>query len=400
VATTSFAMSLAEKNQPITMPAGLQHLAVIDGSLLFEDLDIGHDEIWADWSSLKVCYYYPGHASVMCVIKECSPNTGKGWRRCPRSRLAEFVNATKSQHDLDFLFGMEIEFYIMDESSGSPQPVKMVQTTWSTASFNNKYILVVEEIVKAISNAGIPVRQYHSEGAPGLFEFSLEPLPPVEAADSLIYCHEAIKSICMKNGLRGTLFPEPFEKLATVGAHYHMSVSKTGKEDHFLAGLLKSWKALAAFYMPNFDSHLRVGQGMPNKRIFWSNFKIATIRRCEPGHWELRTIDATANPYLTMFAVLSAGMLGWESEMELTMKDPNKPILNRIEDKEAEELGITDTMPMSLKEALDTLKADKSLVDAIGPEIIERYLRVKTKEEEGFSKMTASERREMSMRLF
>jgi glutamine synthetase len=82
------------------------------------------------------------------------------------------------------------------------------------------------------------------------------------------------------------------------------------------------------------------------------------------------------------------------------MKDPNKPALNRIEDKEAEELGITDTMPMSLKEALDTLKADKALVDTIGPEIIERYLRVKTKEEESFGKMTASERREMSMRLF
>jgi glutamine synthetase len=204
----------------------------------------------------------------------------------------------------------------------------------------------------------------------------------------------------MKNGLRGTLFPQPFEKLETVGAHYHMSIARTGQEDHFLAGLLKSWKALAAFYMPNFDSHLRLGQGMPNKRIFWSYFKLTTIRRCEPGYWELRTIDATANPYLTMFAVLTAGMLGWESEMELTMQDPNKPILNRIEDKEAEELGITDTMPMSLKEALDNLKAGKALIDAIGPEIIERYLRVKTNEEESFGKMTASERREMSMRLF
>jgi hypothetical protein len=54
---------------------------------------------------------------------------------------------------------MEIEFYIMDESSGSPQPVKMVHANWSTASLNNKYALVVEEIVRAIINAGIPVRQ-------------------------------------------------------------------------------------------------------------------------------------------------------------------------------------------------------------------------------------------------
>jgi glutamine synthetase len=77
----------------------------------------------------------------------------------PRSGLAEIVNSTKSQHDLDFFFGMEIEFYIMDESSGRPQPVKMVHANWSTASLNNKYVLVVEEIVRAIINVGIPVRQ-------------------------------------------------------------------------------------------------------------------------------------------------------------------------------------------------------------------------------------------------
>lgn len=27
---------------------------------------IGEDELWPDWSSLRVCTYKTGHASVMC----------------------------------------------------------------------------------------------------------------------------------------------------------------------------------------------------------------------------------------------------------------------------------------------------------------------------------------------
>jgi hypothetical protein len=40
------------------------------------------------------------------------------------------------------------------------------------------------------------------------------------------------------------------------------------------------------------------------------------------------------------------------------------------------------------------------LTDAPGPEIIGKYIMIKTKEEEIFSKMIGSERREISMRVF
>jgi glutamine synthetase len=398
VATKKFALSLAQKHEPITTPSPLLTALTVYGELLFEDIKTGEDEVWADWSTLKVCHYYPGHAQVMCFVYEGGVDDGKGFRRCPRSRLQEITNAAKKEHDIDFLVGIEIEFYIFDDSKGTPEPLPIAPNPWSAASLNNKYTLIVDEIVHAITKVGIDVRQYHSEGAPGCLEISLEPLAPLQAEDALIYCEEAIKNICRQHGLRATLYPKPFEKLTGIGLHHHLSISQKDKEDAFLAGLLHSWKSLAAFFMPNYDSNVRV---LPGEWINWSfQNKSATIRRVRPGHWELRGIDGTANPHLAMTAILTAGLLGISKDKKLTIKDHKKIAMTGFDEKEAEEFGLKDKMPTSLKEGLANLKADEELNEALGPEIITRYLKLKGKEEDHFSKLIPSERREVSMRLF
>ena len=401
VATRSFALSLAQKNVPISLPSPILTALLIDASLFWEDINIGVDGLWPDWSSLRVCHYNPNHAQVMCFIEENlhRDGDGVGFQRCPRHRLRELTDSAKAKHDMKFLVGVEIEFFIMEESQGTPQVVKMVENAFSTASLNNKYLAIVEEIVNSILRAGIEVRQFHSEGAPGLFEISLEPLAPLQSADALIYCKEAIKAICFKHGLRATMFPKPFEKLTGAGMHHHLSISQKENEEFFLAGLLENWKSLAAFYMPNFDSYTRV---RPNEWICWGlRNKSMGINKVHDGHWELRSIDGTTNPHLVMLAILSAGMHGIENKTKLVIKDPKKIMFTGFESQDvADEFGVKDKMPTSLKESISSLKENKSLIDALGPEIIERYIKIKTKEEEIFSKLIGSERREISMRVF
>jgi glutamine synthetase len=401
VATTNFASSLAQKNAPISLPSPIQIITLIDGGVLFEDVKLGIDGLWPDWSSLKVCHYYTNHAQVMCFVEEDMHGDGESirFRRCPRWRLLELTKSVKIDHDIDFLVGVEVEFMIMEESQGGLQPAKMVDNVYSTASLNNKYLPVLEEIVNSISQAGIEVRQFHSEGSTGLFEISLEPLSPLQSADALIYSKEAIKTTCFKHGLRATMFPKPFEKLSGIGIHHHLSISPKDNEESFLAGLLENWKSLAAFYMPNYDSYSRV---RPNQWITWGlRNKTATINKVHNGHWELRSIDGTTNPYLTMLAILSAGMQGLEKKTDLVIKNLNKIMLVGFDSQEAaDEFAVKEKMPTSLKESISSLKGNKCLTDALGPEILGRYIRIKTKEEEIFSKMIGSERREISMRVF
>jgi len=107
------------------------------------------------------------------------------------------------------------------------------------------------------------------------------------------------------------------------------------------------------------------------------------------------------NPYLAFLAILTAGLLGFESDKVLTITDPKKFLMEpMMEEKEAAEYGIKDRMSRSLKESLTNLKNDQELLSALGPEIADLYLKVKEKEEGIFKKLTAEERKVISMSIF
>ena len=407
IITKRFALTLAETDSPISVVSPLLTALLGDGTILLEDLEIGADTMHPDWPSLMILPHQPSHAQVSCFARENGIWDGKGFRRCPRTRLLEFTNSAKAKHGMDFLIGVEIEFYIMELSKDKlpSEPVKTTMGIFSSASLRNQYTPVVEEIVTTLMKAGIMVRQYHNEGGSGFFEISTEPLPPLQAADALIYSQEAIKTICYQHGLHATMHPKPFEKREGVGSHVHLSISRTDKEEAFLAGLLAHWAPLAAFYMPNYDSYARVPElGF----IWWSaDNRSAAIRKIKAGHWELRAVDAIANPYLTLLAILTAGMLGFTNNQELSMKDPLKIMLPGLENKskaldpkDVGEYGIKDKFARSLKDALALLKDDEELVEALGPEIVDRYLRVRSKEEENVAKLTRAERMEIFVRTF
>jgi glutamine synthetase len=230
-------------------------------------------------------------------------------------------------------------------------------------------------------------------------EISTEPLPPLQAADALIFSHEAIKTICANHNLHATMYPKPFGELEpTVGLHTHISISRLEKESCFLAGVIDSWAALAAFYMPNYDSNSRLFE---DEWVSWgSGDKSKCIRKVNEGHWEFRSVDATSNVYLVLLAIFTAGLAGFEAERQLTVKDPKKCAFKAMSREEASNFGIVDRMPRSLKKAIENLRGDIRLRDALGPELFDRYLYFKIKEEEAFSKMSRNKRRDISMQLF
>ncbi|KAK2629704.1 hypothetical protein QTJ16_000524 [Diplocarpon rosae] len=399
VATRSFVLSLDQKKQKISTPSPILTAVSLDGSLLVDEIHFGIDQAHPDWSSVRILPHHPNTAAVMCFIEEGEQPTGTEFRRCPRSRLCAIVSSAKLKHDIEMLVGMEIEFFICEEVHGVLQPVATTKNVYSSASLRNKCLPVLEEIVQALQQASIKVRQFHSEGDAGLFEISTEPLPPLQSADALYFSHETIRAICLSHGLRATMHPKPFEKSSIVGSHYHLSISRTEHEESFLAGLLGSWRALAAFYQPNYDSNARTRKG---ERVTWGpENKTASIRKIRAGHWELRGPDATANAYLALMAIITAGVLGMDSGKALEMTGATQIMFKApLEDDVAAEMGIVDRMPFSLKEALESLQKDTLLTDAIGPELITRYVIVKTKEEEAMGQLILTERKEIAMAMF
>ena len=212
IATKAFILRLVNQNKPIVLPSPISTAAMVVGPPLLELLQLGQDELWPQWETLKAAGYAPGHAVVMCHIKDCNEQLKHGYELDPRSTLKRKLAQIKDERGLEFLVGYELEFVILETNpkTGEEQPVQTEGNLFTTTSYRNKCAPVLEEILDVLNDSGIEVRQYHSEGGPGMYEISTEPLPPLEAVDALYFSQETIKSICYKHGLRATLHPHFF----------------------------------------------------------------------------------------------------------------------------------------------------------------------------------------------
>jgi glutamine synthetase len=87
------------------------------------------------------------------------------------------------------------------------------------------------------------------------------------------------------------------------------------------------------------------------------------LRVPDPGRVENRCIDGSANPYLTISALVAAGLDG--IERKLNPGDPCDLNLLKLSEQEATERGLV-SMPMTLWEALEHLVGDNVLREGLG----------------------------------
>lgn len=405
---TAYALDLAAKGQDgglnVVKPVVcmLAPGDVMDASLL----ESGDDRLIPDWSSLLVCGYHKTHASVMCWVEGGTLNGPTTFAQCPRNALARQIERAKKRHDgLEFLVGLEVEFLIFDpnERKGEAPPPMVGCGIYSTAYLTARFLPVIDEIAMTLQRAGIKVMKINAEDGPlGMFEISLCPLAPIEAADALVFCHETIRHTCIRYDLKGTVHPAPYEKSLNLGAHVHLSMEGEAKEEEeaFLSGMLSSMRGIAAFTMPNYDSCER--KSRLKDWIRWgTRNKTCTVRKMRKGYWEIRCVDGTANIYLALASLLSAGLTGIEEELELTIRDHQETRFGAgPTEEERRDLGITEMLPNHLAEALTALDADQALKDGLCRELVESYVRLKRKEEAAMRNMGGAARRETSMRWF
>lgn len=391
--TVRQALRLAGEGLSISVASPISRAILLDGSL--NEVTIGEkDSLVPDWSTLVVCHYQAGHASVICALDEA----GRGFDTCPRSLLKKVEREVEEKHGMTFRVGVEVEFYLT-ASADSTAPVKAVGAYCSTAALRSPYLAVLEDSVRAIELAHIPVWTFHSELVAGLFEISTEPMSPLKVADAIVYMQEAIKATAVKHGLHATMHPKPFDETHGVGQHLHISLSSDAKADSFLAGVLNSVPAISAISMPNFDSYLR-SDFSGGEWVSWDKEnRTSCVRKIRHAYWEFRFIDSTANNYLTLAAILGVGMAALEKGQELRMK----PLLGRegeLDEESRRELGIEKRAPRGLKDAIEALKEDKAVMTVLGKTLWEKFIYYKGNEEKKFGELTLQERRTITMEVF
>ncbi|MBI5178903.1 MAG: type I glutamate--ammonia ligase, partial [Nitrospinae bacterium] len=258
------------------------------------------------------------------------------------------------------------------------------------------------EMCRVMELCGIRVEtQHHEVATAGQGEIDMRFAPLVEMADKLMLFKYIIKNVARKAGKTATFMPKPIQGDNGSGMHVHQSIWKDGKPlfagngyggmseiaMHYIGGILKHAKALAAIVAPTTNSYKRLVPGFeaPVNLAYSSRNRSASIRipmysnSPKQKRIEVRFPDPSCNPYLAFSAMLMAGLDGIQNKI-----NPGEPLDKDIYGLSPEELSEIPALPGSLEEALNALEADHEFLlkgDVFTEDVIETWLEYKREKE-------------------
>jgi glutamine synthetase len=139
-----------------------------------------------------------------------------------------------------------------------------------------------------------------------------------------------------------------------------------------LAPLVNSYKRL----VPGYEAPVYIGWARINRSALVRIPQISA-GQLDSTRIELRCADPSCNPYLAFSAMLAAGLDGIERKLE--PPGPVEENLYHLDASKLESRGIRQ-LPGTLREALDELRADPVITEALGEHIYERFAEAKTEE--------------------
>ena len=299
--------------------------------------------------------------------------------------------------------GVECEYFLISPDGNAIADNRDTQSKpcYDQSSLMRRYELI-KEICDCMIEMGWGPYQNDHEDANGQFEMNWDYSDCLKTADRHTFFKFMVKTIAEKHDLRATFMPKPFENLTGNGCHAHISLWK-GKKNifldkhdklglsktayNFLGGIMKHASSLSTFFNPTINSYRRINAAPTKSGATWSpssisytgNNRTHMIRVPDPGRFELRLMDGSANPYLLQASVLAAGIDGLSKRI-----NPGKPLFcNMYEDyKKYPNLS---KLPNELKDSLDKIENNKEMNKAFGKEVIKSYVKLRTSELKDFN---------------
>ncbi len=326
---------------------------------------------------------------------------GKPVEASPRVMLKKQIKLL-SNEGYTMKSGVECEYFLISPDGSSIADPRDTQSKpcYDQSALMRQYDLI-KEICDCMITMGWNPYQNDHEDANGQFEMNWDYTDCLTTADRHTFFKFMVKSIAEKNGLRATFMPKPFEQLTGNGCHAHISLWDKKKNKfldkndklglsklayNFLGGVIKNAGSLSAFFNPNLNSYRRINAPPTKSGATWSpssisytgNNRTHMIRVPDPGRFELRLMDGSANPYLLQAGVLAAGINGIRKRI-----NPGKPLFcNMYTDHE--KYPNLPKLPNTLEESLEMLNFNTVMKNAFGKNVLNSYIKLKKSEIESF----------------
>ncbi len=416
-----------------------QHVSTIDAATLAEGIMFDGSSI-AGWKSINesdmilmpdcnsACmdpFAAQPQMIVFCDIVE--PSTGQLYDRDPRSiaKRAEMHLKATGIGDECF-FGPEAEFFVFDSVrfecgmntamyhidseegpyvSGRDMPEGNlahrpgVKGGYFPVPPVDSQVDMRAEMLTTMGEMGLPIEKHHHEVAPSQSELGIKFGNMLQAADWIQIYKYVVHNVAAAYGKTATFMPKPIYGDNGSGMHVHQSIWKGGKPLfagsgyadlsemalYYIGGIIKHAKAINAFTNPLTNSYKRLIPGFeaPVLLAYSARNRSASCRipygsGPKAKRVEVRFPDPGANPYLGFAAMLMAGLDGIQNKIH-----PGNPMDKNLYDLPPEELATVPTVCGSLREALESLRADHDFLikgDVFSKEFIESYIELKYEE--------------------
>lgn len=294
----------------------------------------------------------------------------------------------------------ELEFFLFEPSeNGAPGLYNPDLSSVYQMNPKCDKASMMRQLQNTLIELGIDVLYLNHEFFPSQYEINWKHCEALKAADQAFTFKYVCKEMAALNNLMLTFMGRPTTDGGGSGYHIHFSLNdpdtnknlfddsngKYGVSDlmrWFVGGQMAHAKGMAALVAPTVNSYKRyvpdnfapyyLAWGLDNRTVYCR----IPDERGVATRVENRAPCASANPYLAMAATFAAGMDGIENKIE-----PGDPIVGDVGFLDP---GTLDTVPFYLTEALEELKADKVICDALGPELIQAFTALKQDEVERF----------------
>ncbi len=395
------------KNVEIPEP---QFEHALEGNVVFDGSAIGgffrSEEsdmiLWPDPSTFRVFPWEDRRGKVARMICDVRLPDGSPFPGCPRTVLKKIVKQAEDE-GFQMMVGAEVEFFLFLRGvDGKATNITHDAGGYFDLAPNDRGEEARRDMVSAMERIGFRIEGAHHEVAPGQHEIDFKPVDAVEAGDNIITCRFLVRKIAMDNELHATFMPKPFFGQNGSGLHFYQALFKDGANTfsdpeskyrlstigmHFIAGVLEHARGMVVITNPLVNSYKRLTPDFEAPtHVAWSEVNRnplvrLTNRRGEGTYCEYRLPDPTCNPYLSLAAILAAGMEGIRKK-----QDPGPPVnkdIFRMSQRERSRLHV-DLLPNDLSEAIRAFQKDKFLQNALGSRISSHIIQAKRSEWEEY----------------
>ena len=331
-----------------------------------------------DLDTFEIFPWRPQQGKVARLFCDVYTMEGQPYEGDPRYVLKKAIEEAEAM-GYEFDVGPECEFFLFNtDENALPTTNTNEKAGYFDCGPSDFGENARRDIVLTLEQMDFTIESSHHEKAPAQHEVDFQYATALKTADNIQTFKLAVKTIAKRHGLHGTFMPKPRPDVNGSGMHINMSLVKDGRNVffdakdpngnnlsdeayYFLGGIAKHIKAITAICNPLVNSYKRILNN--NKLIFMIPSGDEKSTRIE-----FRSPDPSANPYLALAAILTAGLQGIKDKTQ-----PPKGVLTKWS-------AANGVLPITLADAISELQRDTVIKDALGATLLRNYVNVKNKE--------------------